>query len=215
MNRVNALIAGCLMAMVAAQPAFAAVDGEKLLTEPGLFGTFAVFKVDDSWWKLDKAARTFAATEVKAVFQKHGDNIITDALFLQGEDGIRDLTVTGVQTCALPIWRVRTGYGLLLAALLPGAVLAQVTDTASYLQRMDSDGDGKVSEAEYVQWMLYAFDRMDRNGDGVLTAEELPGGKGRAISREQQRQVIVKRFHTQDANGDGFLDARELAAPPR
>ncbi len=83
---------------------------------------------------------------------------------------------------------MRAGYALVLATLLPSAALAQVTDTASYLQRMDSDGDGKVSEAEYVQWMLYAFDRMDRNGDGVLTADELPGGKGRAIGREQQRQ---------------------------
>src|SRR2546430_12674653 len=27
--------------------------------------------------------------------------------FFQAEDGIRDLTVTGVQTCALPIYRVR------------------------------------------------------------------------------------------------------------
>src|SRR5438874_12184581 len=26
--------------------------------------------------------------------------------FFQAEDGIRDLYVTGVQTCALPIWRV-------------------------------------------------------------------------------------------------------------
>ncbi|MBH1463360.1 hypothetical protein N7676_24180 [Stenotrophomonas sp. GD03993] len=110
---------------------------------------------------------------------------------------------------------MRAGYGILLAVLLPGTALAQVTDTASYLQRMDSDGDGRVSESEYVQWMLYAFDRMDRNGDGVLTAEELPGGKGREISRERQRQAIVQRFHTQDANGDGVLDARELAAPPR
>src|SRR2546430_13372534 len=25
--------------------------------------------------------------------------------FFQAEDGIRDLTVTGVQTCALPIWK--------------------------------------------------------------------------------------------------------------
>ena len=56
---------------------------------------------------------------------------------------------------------------------------------------------------------------MDRNGDGVLTADELPGGKGRPITREQQRQVIVQRFHKQDANGDGYLDARELSAPPR
>ncbi|MBH1666900.1 hypothetical protein I5U73_17655 [Stenotrophomonas maltophilia] len=104
---------------------------------------------------------------------------------------------------------------LLLAALLPAAAPAQVSDTRSYLQKMDSDGDGRVSETEYVQWMLYAFDRMDHNGDGVLTADELPGGKGRAITREQQRQVIVQRFHKQDANGDGFLDARELSAPPR
>src|SRR5688572_32536441 len=27
--------------------------------------------------------------------------------FFQAEDGIRDLTVTGVQTCALPIWHWR------------------------------------------------------------------------------------------------------------
>src|SRR6266853_6889618 len=27
--------------------------------------------------------------------------------FFQAEDGIRDLTVTGVQTCALPIWETR------------------------------------------------------------------------------------------------------------
>src|SRR5688572_33495156 len=27
--------------------------------------------------------------------------------FFQAEDGIRDLTVTGVQTCALPIWSSR------------------------------------------------------------------------------------------------------------
>src|SRR2546430_11197234 len=36
--------------------------------------------------------------------------------FFQAEDGIRDLTVTGVQTCALPIWlrhlvQVREGAG--------------------------------------------------------------------------------------------------------
>src|SRR3990167_2492553 len=30
--------------------------------------------------------------------------------FLKAEDGIRDLTVTGVQTCALPIWRAGRGW---------------------------------------------------------------------------------------------------------
>ncbi|MDV3467231.1 EF-hand domain-containing protein [Stenotrophomonas sp. C3(2023)] len=99
--------------------------------------------------------------------------------------------------------------------LLPFATVAQVTDTASYLQRMDTDGDGRVSEAEYLAWMLYAFDQLDRNGDGVLTSDELPGGKGRPITRAQQRQTLVARFHRQDADGDGYLSARELAAPPR
>src|SRR2546430_16119141 len=31
--------------------------------------------------------------------------VLCDFFFFQAEDGIRDLTVTGVQTCALPIWR--------------------------------------------------------------------------------------------------------------
>src|SRR5256885_9319290 len=30
--------------------------------------------------------------------------------FFQAEDGIRDYKVTGVQTCALPIYAVREGY---------------------------------------------------------------------------------------------------------
>lgn len=103
----------------------------------------------------------------------------------------------------------------LLAAMLPLAAPAQVQDTRDYLQRMDLDGDGRIGPDEYLQWMLYAFDRMDRNGNGVLEPEEQPGGRGRPIAREQQKQVILERFHKQDADGDGYLSARELMAPPR
>src|SRR6266705_3788949 len=35
--------------------------------------------------------------------------------FFQAEDGIRDRTVTGVQTCALPIYRARPGAGPIVA----------------------------------------------------------------------------------------------------
>src|SRR2546430_4921040 len=39
------------------------------------------------------------------------DGIVGDELcFFQAEDGIRDLTVTGVQTCALPIWTARRDF---------------------------------------------------------------------------------------------------------
>lgn len=113
--------------------------------------------------------------------------------------------------------RLRPGpllSGVLLAALAVPAA-AQVERTADYLARMDSDGDGRVSQDEYVAWMGYAFERMDRDGDGVLAPSEQPGGKGRPIRLEEHRQRLAERFTRQDANGDGYLDARELAAPPR
>lgn len=107
----------------------------------------------------------------------------------------------------------RFAVGLTLLLALPAA--AQVQDANAYLQRMDLDGDGRIGPDEYLQWMLYAFERMDRNGNGVLEPEEQPGGRGRPITREQQVQVILERFRKQDANGDGYLSARELMAPPR
>src|SRR2546426_6140630 len=62
----------------------AAVDREKLLKDTGVYGTFAVFKVDGDWWKLDKVARSSAAAEVNAVFQKHAENVATDTYLLRG-----------------------------------------------------------------------------------------------------------------------------------
>ena len=102
-----------------------------------------------------------------------------------------------------------------LALLLAWPAAAQVQDTRDYLQRMDLDGDGRIGPDEYLQWMLYAFDRMDRNGNGVLEPEEHPGGRGKPITREQQTRVILERFGKQDADHDGYLSARELMAPPR
>ncbi len=103
----------------------------------------------------------------------------------------------------------------MLFALSPVAAFAQVDATSDYLARMDSDGDGRVGLAEYLDWMGYAFDARDGNRDGVLTPEELPGGKGRSITRGQHRQRLADTFRKQDVNGDGFLSARELAAPPQ
>ncbi len=104
---------------------------------------------------------------------------------------------------------------LLLALAAAGAGHAQVADTGEYLRRMDTDGDGRVSLDEYLAWMSYAFDQRDLDHDGVLGPAELPGGRGKPITREQHRATLVERFRKQDANGDGYLSARELLAPPR
>src|SRR2546430_9463721 len=54
------------------------------------------------------AAYTEAVTGYNALGMPSGDQVTIPAAqgrpgFFQAEDGIRDLTVTGVQTCALPI----------------------------------------------------------------------------------------------------------------
>jgi len=104
---------------------------------------------------------------------------------------------------------------LLALACLPMTSSAQVTATGEYLARMDTDRDGRVSLAEYQVWMSYAFDGMDRNRDGVLSVDELPGGRGKPISRDAHLAQLAARFRRQDADGDGFLSEKELAAPPR
>lgn len=99
--------------------------------------------------------------------------------------------------------------------LFVASASAQVTQTSEYLQRMDSDGDGRVSLTEYQAWMRYGFDRLDRNGDGVLTPDELPGGKGRPVTLAEHMAKLAATFNRQDTNRDGYLDARELSAPPQ
>jgi Ca2+-binding EF-hand superfamily protein len=104
---------------------------------------------------------------------------------------------------------------LLVAALLPAIVQAQINATSDYLARMDADADGRVSVGEYLDWMSYAFDARDANRDGVLGTDELPGGKGQAITRVQHRERLAATFRKQDVDRDGFLSAKELAAPPQ
>ncbi|MBL8257578.1 Ca2+-binding EF-hand superfamily protein [Pseudoxanthomonas japonensis] len=104
---------------------------------------------------------------------------------------------------------------LLLIAFSPLTAQAQVHATGEYLARMDTDRDGRVSLAEYQAWMSYAFDGMDRNRDGVLSVDELPGGRGKPITRDAHLAQLAARFKRQDVDGDGFLSEKELAAPPR
>ena len=86
---------------------------------------------------------------------------------------------------------------------------------SDYLRMFDSDGDGRVSETEYIDYMSRGFQDMDSNGDGVIDRSELPGGRGQPITAQENRDNLRRQFHRLDSNRDGYLDARELTAPPR
>src|SRR5258707_5935198 len=67
-----------------------------------------------------------------SIWDSSVSDLCSCVFFFQAEDGIRDIGVTGVQTCALPIWAClhvvknsdrRTLEGLVQATTAPGAML--------------------------------------------------------------------------------------------
>jgi len=105
----------------------------------------------------------------------------------------------------------------IVAACMPLMAMSQdfPRTPAQYLRMMDTNSDGKVSEAEYVDYMSTGFRRMDTNGDGVLEADELPGGHGKAVSLQSYQDNLRRQFHKLDRDHDGYLNAKELTAPPQ
>src|SRR2546430_11915312 len=111
------------------------------------------------------------------------------SFFFQAEDGIRDLTVTGVQTCALPIYRAfRRGTRYAVEPPAAGGV-----DRELDLDRRVSDptrhasGDGspsRVADHHVVEAARLPLVGEDRRSD------EMPGG----IVREQSRGLVARRI---------------------
>lgn len=69
----------------------AAADREKLLTEPGVYGTFATFSLDDAWMRQDQATRISQLTLFKGVVEQHREKIAIDLYLLRGLSDYADL----------------------------------------------------------------------------------------------------------------------------
>ncbi|MGH7230891.1 MAG: chlorite dismutase family protein [Nitrospiraceae bacterium] len=74
----------CLCSLAGIFGSAGAADRDTLLSDPGVYGTFAVFQIDDEWWSIDKAARSTAASTVKEVFQKHAGKVAIDTYLTRG-----------------------------------------------------------------------------------------------------------------------------------
>jgi chlorite dismutase len=70
---------------------FAAADREKLLTEPGVYGTFAAFSLDDTWSKQEQATRIGQLTLLRGVIGQHREKIAIDLYLMRGLSDSADL----------------------------------------------------------------------------------------------------------------------------
>jgi len=78
-----AIAIALILSAFTVSPATAA-EREKLLTDPGVYVTFAVFQVDEDWWDLDAASRQSATAAVREAVQKHADRVAADSYLSRG-----------------------------------------------------------------------------------------------------------------------------------
>ncbi len=103
--------------------------------------------------------------------------------------------------------------------------MMQALRPAGLLQRLDSDGDGRISFEEFNAAERAnaerIIDRMDRNGDGLISSDEIPTpsrGQHQAM-RERMAECMAEmgdmanRQHMladADLDGDGNINLAEL-----
>ena len=59
-----------------------------------------------------------------------------------------------------------------------------------FFQKMDLNGDGQVTETEFIKAAKLRFSKMDKNGDGVITKDERRLGgqkKEKKLKRQEQK----------------------------
>src|SRR5207249_5120502 len=95
----------------------------------------------------------------------------------QAEDGIRDRNVTGVQTCALPIWKQPClGVPMKCSGCGTAALVALLAVSCPWMRAKEPSGDPS-SRAEQLQKILGSLEK----GNGETRSEERRVGKeGRA-----------------------------------
>ncbi len=106
-----------------------------------------------------------------------------------------------------------SGVAAVALSALAGAATAQqpagpAMERQFHAQRADTDGDGRVSRAEFVARRVERLTAADSNGDGTVTREER---QARVAAHRAQRAET--RFARLDTNSDGAVSREEFTAP--
>src|SRR5699024_11612549 len=103
------------------------------------------------------------------------NNVMLSIFFFQAEDGIRDRNVTGVQTCALPIYR---GQPILAAYPHPHAHVSQTLGANLLVALFDTPGpnagrpDGQTLHHGYRRRKIGRASCRERVEMGIIVSED-------------------------------------------
>ena len=96
------------------------------------------------------------------------------------------------------------------AAAQPSA--EQLGKLRDILTESDANGDGKVTRREFDTHRSDIFARLDRNGNGVVSAEDAPRLR---LPRRKFTEKLEQVLAMADKNGDGRLTGAEWSKPER
>lgn len=98
----------------------------------------------------------------------------------------------------------------LAVVILAGMSGPAFADTATRFDRLDQDGNGRITDSEILAHRTARFEAADVDGDGVLTRKEL-----RARSEAAMDARIDRLLGRHDRDGDGALSRAEMSRPER
>lgn len=95
--------------------------------------------------------------------------------------------------------------GVATALALGGVAVAQ--DGPRGPMAADTDGDSRLSQAEFAAGALARFDANDANRDGLISAEEV-----QAAMQARRTEGRARLFAALDADSDGMISRAEFDA---
>ena len=88
----------------------------------------------------------------------------------------------------------------------------QLEKVRAILTEADANGDGRVTRREYDAHRADIFAKLDRNGNGVASADDAPKIR---IAKKKFTEKLEQVLAMADKNGDGLLSRAEWDQPER
>ena len=91
---------------------------------------------------------------------------------------------------------------------LPAAFAGNKAD--KHFQKMDADGDGKITRAEHTAAAKKMFSESDANKDGIVTAAEMDAAMAKqGVKPDEFEKSSAEKIKVIDQDGDGRLTTAE------